>query len=204
VLSQLITAKVAATAALVVLGVGGAAATGSLPGAAQSTAAEALATVGISVPGANGHSAGHADTRGESTTHTSTSTGAGPSADGGVTSKVDDPAGTGGPNAHAQFGLCTAASASAGHPNTNATVFPSAETCSTVVHPGNGSGGPATGATGAIGSHQPANAAGPPASTPAAGVAPVTTPNLGSAAAGHPGRAAAAKGAGNSTSHGRP
>ena len=43
-----------------------AAAAGVLPGAAQDTAAEALAKVGISVPGANEHSGDHPNTRGNS------------------------------------------------------------------------------------------------------------------------------------------
>jgi hypothetical protein len=45
---------------------GAAAATGSLPGAAQDTAATVLARIGITVPGANSHSGGHPDTRGRS------------------------------------------------------------------------------------------------------------------------------------------
>jgi hypothetical protein len=45
-----------------------AAATGSLPGAAQDTASDMLAKVGVTVPGANEHSAGHADERGKSET----------------------------------------------------------------------------------------------------------------------------------------
>ena len=43
-----------------------AAAAGALPGAAQDTAAEALAKVGMSVPGANEHSGDHPNTRGSS------------------------------------------------------------------------------------------------------------------------------------------
>lgn len=41
-----------------------AAATGTLPGAAQDTARDLLGHVGVSVPGADDHSAGHADQRG--------------------------------------------------------------------------------------------------------------------------------------------
>ena len=39
---------------------------GVLPGAAQQTARDVLGTIGVEVPGANEHSAGHADTRGRS------------------------------------------------------------------------------------------------------------------------------------------
>jgi hypothetical protein len=117
------------------------------------------------VPSPNSHSKGHPGIRGKSANHQSSTSG-------------------NGPNAHATFGLCTAATASAGHPNTNATVFPSAETCSTVEHPGppadadnHGSGKPADpGAQGA--DHKPATTPnGPPSSTPAHGA--VTTPNGG-------------------------
>ena len=123
-LAELITAKVLAAAAVVVIGAGSAAAaTGTLPGAAQATASDMLAKVGVSVPSPNGHANGHGDIRGKSGTH-----------------PVNAPstASTTGPDAHADFGLCTAQAAAAGHPNTTATVFPSATTCSTVVHPGQG------------------------------------------------------------------
>lgn len=50
---------------LLAAGVGGAAA-GVLPGAAQDTARTWLETVGVEVPGADAHSAGHADQRGSS------------------------------------------------------------------------------------------------------------------------------------------
>jgi hypothetical protein len=69
-ISSLVTAKVTLAAALSGLvltgGVGAAAAAGSLPGAAQDTASELLGKVGVTVPGANAHSAGHADQRGTS------------------------------------------------------------------------------------------------------------------------------------------
>jgi hypothetical protein len=55
-----------ATAGLVLTGGMAAAASGTLPGAAQDTARQMLETVGITVPGANDASAGHADTRGSS------------------------------------------------------------------------------------------------------------------------------------------
>ena len=70
-LSSLSSAKVTLVAALSGLvltgGIGAAAAAGSLPGAAQDTASELLGRVGVTVPGANGHSADHADERGAST-----------------------------------------------------------------------------------------------------------------------------------------
>ncbi|HEY6854599.1 MAG TPA: hypothetical protein VI139_10130 [Gemmatimonadales bacterium] len=44
---------------------------GQLPGAAQSTASQMLAKVGITVPGPNSHAATHPDTRGQSTADTS-------------------------------------------------------------------------------------------------------------------------------------
>lgn len=53
------------TGVLLTAGVGAAAA-GSLPGAAQDTASELLAKVGVTVPGADDHSAGNADERGDS------------------------------------------------------------------------------------------------------------------------------------------
>lgn len=69
-LSSLTSVKVTVAAALSGLvltgGVGAAAAAGSLPGAAQDTASELLGKVGVTVPGADGHSAGHADERGSS------------------------------------------------------------------------------------------------------------------------------------------
>jgi len=54
---------------LLAAGVGGAAA-GVLPGAAQDTARTWLETVGVEVPGADVHSAGHADQRGSSADET--------------------------------------------------------------------------------------------------------------------------------------
>lgn len=70
-LSSLTSVKVTVAAALSGLvltgGVGAAAAAGSLPGAAQDTASEWLGKVGVTVPGADDHAAGHADERGSST-----------------------------------------------------------------------------------------------------------------------------------------
>jgi hypothetical protein len=62
--------KLAAAAAVGGLALGGglaAAATGSLPGAAQSVASEMLGQLGIHVPGPNGHAGNHPDTRSLST-----------------------------------------------------------------------------------------------------------------------------------------
>jgi hypothetical protein len=53
-----------ATAALLLTGGVAAAATGTLPGAAQDTARDMLATIGVTVPGADEAAAGHADQRG--------------------------------------------------------------------------------------------------------------------------------------------
>jgi hypothetical protein len=75
-LNRLTSARTAAAAAVgtgvLVTGGVAAAATGSLPGAAQDTAREMLAHVGVTVPGADEHSAGRADGRGSSADHVST------------------------------------------------------------------------------------------------------------------------------------
>ncbi|MHB8466633.1 MAG: hypothetical protein ACYDH6_07570 [Acidimicrobiales bacterium] len=141
-LSKLLTAKVAALAAVTVLGAGtAAAATGSLPGAAQSTASTMLGDVGISVPGPNAHSAGRAATRGTSDPKDATDAkGAGDvdetttTVAGGSTTTTTEEGN--GPNAHADFGLCTAEAASDGHRSPNAAPTPSAKTCAAVAHPG--------------------------------------------------------------------
>ena len=63
-------ALVAATSGVVLLGTGVAAAkTGSLPGAAQSTAKSVLSVIGVHVPGPNAHAGTHPDTRGTSGDH---------------------------------------------------------------------------------------------------------------------------------------
>jgi hypothetical protein len=59
-------AVVAATSTVVMLGSGIAAAAGSLPGAAQSTAQTVLGVIGVSVPGPNGHAGSHPNERGRS------------------------------------------------------------------------------------------------------------------------------------------
>jgi hypothetical protein len=133
-IKRLISAKVAAAAALLAFSAtGAAAATGSLPGAAQQTASDALAKVGISVPGPNDHAAGHADTRGASADHPTTD-----ATD--TTDTTEKPAHE--PNEHAAFGQCTAAAARAQHSSTTVTTV-AEDTCSTVVHPGQGNGKPA-------------------------------------------------------------
>jgi hypothetical protein len=63
--ARVLIATSATAAALACMG-SAAAATGSLPGAAQQTAHDVLASIGVTVPGPNAHSAQHADTRGRS------------------------------------------------------------------------------------------------------------------------------------------
>ncbi len=65
----------AVTGGVLLTGGVAAAATGTLPGAAQDTARTILSHVGVSVPGADGSSAGHADQRGTSTDGTTQGTG---------------------------------------------------------------------------------------------------------------------------------
>jgi hypothetical protein len=169
----------------------GLAAANALPGAAQSVASDTLAKVGVSVPNPNSHSSGHADTRGKSGDHATPSSATPADA-------------TTGPNAHADFGLCNAAEA---HQDNGAqpksTVFPSATTCSTVVHPGQGApsnGSPANPGSEGQGNKPASTPAGPPSSTP--GKAPVATPNSGgtstanTASNGH-----SSAGSANSTGH---
>ena len=63
-------ALVAATSGVVLLGTGVAAAkTGSLPGAAQSTAKSVLSVLGVHVPGPSAHAGTHPDQRGKSGDH---------------------------------------------------------------------------------------------------------------------------------------
>lgn len=89
--------KTAAAAALGtgVLLAGGvaAAATGSLPGAAQGTARHMLERVGVTVPGADEHSDGHAEARGASSDHVPASSGGAedaPGSEAGSAGKGDD------------------------------------------------------------------------------------------------------------------
>ncbi|HSR23854.1 MAG TPA: hypothetical protein VLW53_09910, partial [Candidatus Eisenbacteria bacterium] len=70
-LRSMTTAKVAAAAlagGLSLVGGVAAAATGSLPGAAQDTARTVLGKVGVTVPGADDHAGTHPDSRGSSAT----------------------------------------------------------------------------------------------------------------------------------------
>jgi hypothetical protein len=61
-----VAAAAAATGVAIACGGAAAAATGSLPGAAQQTAHDMLAGIGVTVPGPNAHANGHADVRGKS------------------------------------------------------------------------------------------------------------------------------------------
>lgn len=85
--------KTAAAAALgagvLVTGSVAAAATGSLPGAAQDTASNMLAHVGVTVPGADEHSAGHADEPG-STSQTTDGAGDASGSEAGDAGKGDE------------------------------------------------------------------------------------------------------------------
>ena len=174
VLAKVLSVKAAvAAAALLLSATGAAAATGSLPGAAQQTASDALAKVGISVPAPNSHAGDHpAPGQVGRPRHT---TGRGHTS-------ADDANTTHGPNAHADFGQCTAQAASAGHPNANSPVA-SATDCANVAHPGNSSGDDANkpADAGSQGSdHKPSTTpAGPPTSTPGSDHAHVTTPQPG-------------------------
>ena len=126
-LSKTLTVKAAVLAAVLLGASTAAAATGSLPGGAQNTASMVLAKIGISVPGPNHPGNSHAESRGKSAGHSGHGNG---------------------PNAHANFGLCTAeeAHADSGHqPNAHATVFPPSTTCTSVTHPGQTGTGVASG-----------------------------------------------------------
>jgi hypothetical protein len=154
--------------------------------AAAVVAVAALAATGAaaatgSLPGVNSHAGSHPNSPNTPNSSTPTT----------------------GPNAHADFGLCTAEKAAAGHPNSAATVFPSSSTCSGVAHPGsandtNGQGSPPSSIPGPPSSVP----AGPPSGTPGSSHAPVNTPNQGSNNA--TGSAASSAGAGNSSNRGRP
>jgi hypothetical protein len=165
---KVLAAKTAAATTVVLLGAGtAAAATGSLPGAAQSTASDMLSKIGVSVPGNNND---HANTRGQSGDTGTT----GPSADTGTTGSSNRQGN--GPNSHAFPGLCRAQIASAPHPNSNS-VVPGIN-CANVTPAG---GGSTTDTSGTSGTDQPSGTpdstpAGPPSSTP-----PVSTPDHGTA-----------------------
>lgn len=102
-------AKAAVAAAIMLLGAGTAAAAGALPGAAQDAASAALEKVGVSVPGADSHSDGHADARGKSADHTTNDASDDTDGTDGEAAEAATP--ETGPNAHAEFGLCTAKAA---------------------------------------------------------------------------------------------
>jgi hypothetical protein len=182
-LTKRLTVRTAAVASVLMLagGTAAAAATDSLPGPAQNTAATLLSHVGISVP--NGHSHG-ANDQGTTGSNTNDSTG---------------------PNSHALYGLCTAAAAHLKHHvQPHSSVFPSSTTCSTVVKPsstngtsGNGTSdngtsgnGTSDNGTAPSGAGQPSDTpvgppssvpvgapTTPPASTPPADEPPVSTPS---------------------------
>lgn len=142
VLKKVLTAKAAAAAAVVLLGASGAAAaTGSLPDSAQSTAHSVLSALSISVPGPNSHASTNVSTNDETTTTTSTST-----TSTSTTVAANDVTTTTvkGPDANADFGLCTAAEA---HQDNGAqphsTVFPKPDstTCTSVIAAHNASKG---------------------------------------------------------------
>jgi hypothetical protein len=212
VLAKVLSAKAAAVAAVVLLSASGAAAaTGSLPDSAQQVASDALAKVHISVPAPNSHAGDHPGSRGKSADHANTTHTTGSN--------------TTGPNAHADFGQCTAQAASAGHPNSNSPVV-SATDCANVTHPGNGAGSDDGNKPDDPGSqgrdHKPSTTpAGPPSSTPGSDHAHATTPNQGDASHGaahdgtstatqhgggasSTGNGASSSGSGNADDHGRP
>src|SRR5579859_1186263 len=110
-------AKVVALAAVAILGASStAAATGLLPGAAQSTASDTFPDVGASVssPARDGKGSGATGSEADPPAHNS------------------DPA-LG--NAHADYHSCTSEGVSAGHAKAGATVRATATTCATVADP---------------------------------------------------------------------
>ena len=200
-LSKALSIRAAVVTSAVLLGTGtAAAATGSLPGGAQSAAAEVLHDVGISVPGSSSHPDDRADSRGTSDTTQDDegheSTGA-PDPDEAAdtdksSSSTSDHDGKG-PGSHALFGLCTARAANDGHPNAHADHFPSAAECASVKHPGTKGGDESTDSTGATTDHPEGPDTGPnggqPSTTPGSDEARVSTPNEGAASDSAPGGA---------------
>jgi hypothetical protein len=202
-LTKMLSLKAAAAASAVLLGAGtAAAATGSLPNSAQTTASDVLHEIGISVPGSDSHSDGHANIQSDSTDHTTGAVGAASDeSEGSEASDTPETSETSeegnGPNVHATFGLCTARAANDGHPDTHSAVFPSAATCASVTHPGNDEGAdPGTGSstetagTGSTIDHPEGPPTGTPGaqptSTPGSDNAPVQTPNEGAASTNPP------------------
>ncbi|GAC1598258.1 MAG: hypothetical protein NVS3B21_23610 [Acidimicrobiales bacterium] len=197
-LTKILTAKVAAAAAVGLLSAtGAAAATNTLPTSAQSTVSDVLSNVGISVPSPNASSAGHADKSGN-TSKASTET----------------------PNDHADYGLCTAANASDGHANPNSAV-PSSTSTTCPPRPGKPANAPSQGtankpvdAPSQGTANKPASApSGQPSTNsdtkpaPASGTAPVTTPNNGAGApqsSGNSSTGAPAASSGSSTAPSHP
>jgi hypothetical protein len=147
--------------ALALTATGAAAATGSLPGSAQSAVHGALAHVGVSVPSGSSSS----DNRGNTGTHAANNANAvGPDA-----------------NGPAKFGLCRAYAANNGHMSPNSVAFRNlvkeaggaagvASFCAGVM-PGNSN----SGTTGAGADTNSTN--GPPASNPGSGHTSTSTPN---------------------------
>ncbi len=189
--AKVLSLKAAVILSALLLGGGtAAAATGSLPGAAQATASEVLHDVGISVPGAKGDHEGHAYSEAASAGHgkgdegheSSTTRDAHESSAGATKISLSKDEGKG-PKSHALFGLCTARKANDGH--AHADVFPSAAACASVTHPGDGGGDNHTSEPGTS-TEQPQGPptpqpGGQPSSTPGSDEAPVQTPNEGTA-----------------------
>lgn len=179
-LRKVLTAKAAAVAgALLLTTTGAAAATGSLPGAAQTAASDALAKVGITVPGPNSHAGTHAGTHPDSQGHHGAN-------DSTTVTTIPE---TNGPNEHAHFGQCNAQAASDGHPNPHSAVA-GATDCTNVTHPGNGNGTSQSSKPDTHGDssedHTPTSTpAGPPPSTPGSDHSHVRTPDHGEASDGH-------------------
>jgi hypothetical protein len=165
-----------AVPAAVLLGAGAAAATGSLPGPAQSAVHNALSHVGVSVPTSGPDNSGTNGT---------------PSSQSSSNSQAVGPDATG----PAAFGLCQAFAASAGHPSANSVAFRNLQKaataggfasvtayCATVTKPGSSSGagsdsqsGSGSNAPSTTGSgHKPSSV--PPSSTPGSGHVPASTP----------------------------
>ena len=200
-------AKAAVAAAILLLSAGTAAAAGALPGAAQDAASAALEKVGVSVPGANSHSNGHADSRGKSADdHTSSDAGDDTNGTDGGAPEATTP--ETGPNAHAEFGLCTAFEASGERAHNQHENFPfncgSDDTHGKPADPGSRGR-----------DHQPASAPedqsgnapeAPPADDPSDDAAQTGTDTAGEhdGGASAPGAAASSAGAGNRGDHGRP
>jgi hypothetical protein len=115
-------AVVAATSTVVMLGSGiAAAATGSLPGAAQSTAKTVLGVIGVSVPGPDDHAGNHPNQRGRSgDSHEPTAHPGNPAAPGASGAHPTPPAGVGTPPTPGNSGV----SRHHGNPTPTATEHP--------------------------------------------------------------------------------